>query len=114
MSTKPDYTIWAAVSEKTKTALITIGETIRDARIESNETQERLAARLGVSLPTLRKIETGDPSVNVGCWLEALQLSNQLEKIERAVSQEPSLFEQYEKQSTKKRKRAKKTKKAIG
>lgn len=51
-----------------------IGEAIRTARIRRRKTAADLAGRLGVSLPTLRKLETGDPGVSVGTFLTALWL----------------------------------------
>jgi transcriptional regulator with XRE-family HTH domain len=51
-----------------------VGEAIRTARIRRRKTAADLARRLGVSLPTLRKLETGDPGVSLGTFLTALWL----------------------------------------
>lgn len=100
------------VSDDTRETLRKIGENIRVARIERNETQERFATRLGVSLPTVRKIETGDPGVSVGSWMEAIRLIGRLGEIEKALDKEESLFSQYERQAVSKRKRASRQPKA--
>jgi len=51
-----------------------VGEAVRTARIRRRKTAADLARRLGVSLPTLRKLETGDPGVSLGTFLTALWL----------------------------------------
>jgi transcriptional regulator with XRE-family HTH domain len=51
-----------------------IGDAIRTARIRRRKTAADVAGRLGVSLPTLRKLETGDPGVSLGTFLAALWL----------------------------------------
>ncbi|WP_229170576.1 helix-turn-helix domain-containing protein [Bradyrhizobium altum] len=51
-----------------------VGEAIRTARIRRRKTAADIAGRLGVSLPTLRKLETGDPGVSLGTFLTALWL----------------------------------------
>jgi transcriptional regulator with XRE-family HTH domain len=48
-----------------------LGAQIRLARIERRFTQADLAARVGVSKPTLGKIERGEPGVAIGSVLEA-------------------------------------------
>ena len=55
-------------------ALPRIGASIRTARIRRRKTAADLARRLGVSLPTLRKLEAGDPGVALGTFLSALWL----------------------------------------
>jgi transcriptional regulator with XRE-family HTH domain len=54
--------------------LARMGEAVRTARIRRRKTAADLAGRLGVSLPTLRKLETGDPGVSFGTFLTALWL----------------------------------------
>lgn len=48
-----------------------LGSSIRLARRERRWTVQSLAERVGVSLPTLLRIERGDPSVGLGVALEA-------------------------------------------
>lgn len=65
-----------------------LGAAIRTARIRRRKTAGDLARRLGVSLPTLRKLEAGDPGVSIGTFLAALWLldlsSNLMEAIDPA------------------------------
>ena len=51
-----------------------LGASIRAARLERRWTVEELAERVGVSHPTVRKIERGDLSVGLGVAFEAAAL----------------------------------------
>jgi transcriptional regulator with XRE-family HTH domain len=48
-----------------------LGSSIRLARRERRWTKQSLAERIGVSRPTLLRIENGDPSVGIGVAFEA-------------------------------------------
>ncbi|MCQ8897717.1 helix-turn-helix domain-containing protein [Limnobacter humi] len=48
------------------------GVAIRTQRLLQRLTAAQLATRLGVSLPTLSRIEKGDPAVGIGTVLSAL------------------------------------------
>ena len=49
-----------------------LGENIGTARRRRRQTQAQLAARMMVSLPTLRRVEKGDPSVSIAIYYTAL------------------------------------------
>ena len=49
------------ISIDAKEKLSRLGLRLLECRLGRNEPQERFAARLGVSIPTLRKMENGDP-----------------------------------------------------
>jgi hypothetical protein len=49
-----------------------LGSAIKTARVRRRKTAADLAGRLGVSLPTLRKLEAGDPGVSLGTFVSAL------------------------------------------
>jgi hypothetical protein len=70
---------------KTPTALLTIppaatqalhrlGENLAIARARRRESQRAWATRLGVSVPTLIRMEHGDPGVSAGIYATALWL----------------------------------------
>lgn len=70
---------------KTPTALLTIppaaaqalralGENLAIARTRRRESQRAWAKRLGVSVPTLIRLERGDPGVGAGIYATALWL----------------------------------------
>ncbi|HVD40004.1 MAG TPA: helix-turn-helix transcriptional regulator [Solirubrobacterales bacterium] len=62
-------------SPQTLEAAHLLGQRIRLARRERRWTMRELAERVGVSVPTMRKIERGDPSVRLGLAFEAATLT---------------------------------------
>lgn len=55
-------------------ALLTLGADLAIARQRRKESLKNWALRLGVSIPTLMRMEKGDPSVSVGIYATALWL----------------------------------------
>ena len=55
-------------------ALQTLGENLAIARARRRESQRVWAKRLGVSVPTLIRMERGDPGVGAGIYVTALWL----------------------------------------
>lgn len=55
-------------------ALSKLGEHLALARIRRNESQRQWSMRVGVSVPTLIRMERGDPSVSIGVYTTALWL----------------------------------------
>ena len=55
-------------------ALQTLGENLAIARVRRREPQRAWAKRLGISVPTLIRMERGDPGVSVGIYATALWL----------------------------------------
>lgn len=51
-----------------------LGAQIRAARLERRWSQKELAGRAGITTPTLRKVEQGDPSVALGTAFEVAAL----------------------------------------
>nr|WP_254803927.1 helix-turn-helix transcriptional regulator [Methylobacterium sp.]USU34714.1 helix-turn-helix domain-containing protein [Methylobacterium sp.] len=45
-----------------------MGQAIRTARLRRRQSAAEVAARVGVSLPTFRKLEHGDPTVSLGAF----------------------------------------------
>lgn len=72
-------------------ALYALGERLRRRRLAASEPQLRAASRIGVSLPTYRKLEQGDPSAQMGAWVRALRLYGSLSDLELLLPE--SLFE---------------------
>jgi len=62
--------------------LIRLGARLLAERLARNEPQARFAARLGVSVSTLRRMEQGDPTAQIGHWLAALErLDHQADRL---------------------------------
>ena len=55
-------------------ALAKLGEHLALARVRRKESQRQWALRIGVSVPTLIRMERGDPSVSVGVYTTVLWL----------------------------------------
>ena len=55
-------------------SLQTLGEHCALARLRRRESQKEWASRLGVSVPTLIRLEKGDPTVSMGVYATALWL----------------------------------------
>ncbi|GMV19267.1 MAG: helix-turn-helix transcriptional regulator [Polyangiaceae bacterium] len=54
--------------------LVALGERLAAARKRRRMTQQTLAVRAGISVPTLRKLETGDAGVSLAAVLRILQV----------------------------------------
>ena len=94
------------LSNNASSQLQSLGTRLKEARLERDESQQRFAARLGVSVPTLRKMEKGDPTAAVGTWAQALWLLDRVEDLDKLLAP-TSLFAQWDKrQAPKKRQRA--------
>src|SRR5215831_15098220 len=55
-------------------ALRSLGENLAIARVRRRESQRAWARRLGISVPTLIRLERGDPAVGIGIYATALWL----------------------------------------
>lgn len=53
-------------------ALARLGEHLALARLRRHESQRQWAARIGISAPTLIRLERGDPGVSMGIYATAL------------------------------------------
>jgi transcriptional regulator with XRE-family HTH domain len=62
-------------SPHTSEAARLLGERIQLGRRERRWTLQELAERVGVSIPTMRKVERGDPGVGLGIAFEAATLT---------------------------------------
>ena len=62
-------------------ALRRLGENLAIARLRRNESQRAWAQRLGVSVPTLVRLEQGDPSISAGIVATALWLVGRVQAL---------------------------------
>ena len=63
-----------ALPPEVSRSLQTLGEHCALARLRRKESQKQWASRLGVSVPTLIRLEKGDPTVSMGVYATALWL----------------------------------------
>jgi transcriptional regulator with XRE-family HTH domain len=76
--------------------LVKLGSRLRAERLRRNEPQRVFAARVGISIPTLRKMEPGDPTILVGYWAAALEILDRVEELDRLLGEPEDLFEKYD------------------
>ena len=63
------------------TALRQLGENLAVARVRRKESQRAWAQRIGVSVPTLIRLEKGDPTVSMGAYASALWLMGRVQAL---------------------------------
>lgn len=63
------------------TSLLRLGENLALARVRRKEPQRQWAQRLGVSVPTVIRMERGDPSVSAGIYAAALWLMGRVQAL---------------------------------
>jgi len=64
-----------------QSALRQLGENLAIARSRRKESQRAWAARIGVSVPTLIRMEKGDPTVSMGVYASALWLMGRIQAL---------------------------------
>lgn len=62
-------------------ALRRLGENLAIARMRRKESQRAWAQRIGVSVPTLIRLEQGDPGVSAGIYATALWLMGRVQAL---------------------------------
>ncbi len=70
-------------------ALRALGEAIRGERLRGNFTQAHVAELAGISLPTLRKVERGDGSVEIRHYARVLGILGHAKRLEQLVPVSP-------------------------
>jgi transcriptional regulator with XRE-family HTH domain len=87
-------------------ALKELGRRLRDARLERNDSMAIFAQRLGVSERTVRALEQGRPTVQVGVWFNALWALDALEPLDRVLAPQESLLDRARNMDKTRRQRA--------
>lgn len=78
------------------TKIASLGSRLREARLSRNESQEIFAARLGISIPTLRRMEMGDANVAIGHWVTALSVLDRETDLDQLLAPRQDLFAKFE------------------
>lgn len=78
---------------ETRRALAALGQRLRQARLARNDSMTVFAQRIGVSEQTVRAMERGRPTVQIGTWLEALWVLNELEPLDHLLDRRESLID---------------------
>ena len=91
---------------ETREFLLELGRRLRTARLERNDSMGVFAERLGVSEGTVRAMERGAPTVQIGAWVDALWILDRLEEMHRVLEPKESLLDRARSQETPRRQRA--------
>jgi transcriptional regulator with XRE-family HTH domain len=78
---------------ETQDHLAELGRRLRVVRVERNETMATFAERIGVSVPTLRAMERGAPSVRIGAWASALWALDRLDDLGAVLAAREGLLD---------------------
>lgn len=73
-----------------------LGDRLRHERLRRNESQKVFASRIGTTIPTLAKMEIGNPTVRLGLWVNALDILNRLSDLNHILEPQEDLFAKYE------------------
>ena len=68
--------------------LAALGERLRAARLRRKLSQAMLAERVGVSVPTIRKLESGDPSSSLATVIRVLQVLGLADDVDAIAAQD--------------------------
>lgn len=75
----------ASLPPAVSSALRGLGENLAIARVRRKESQRSWARRLGISVPTLIRLEQGDPGVGMGIYATALWLVGRINALTEAA-----------------------------
>ena len=74
--------------------LAELGIRLKTLRLARNDTMAVFAQRLGISAGTLRAMEHGTATVQIGAWVKALWVLDHLDDLNGILVQKTSLLEQ--------------------
>lgn len=81
-----------------------MGLALRAARIKAKQTQDELAARIGVTRWTVAAMENGDPKVSLAAWIKASGLVELLAGWDSVLQEEEDPFARYDREQAAKNK----------
>lgn len=85
---------------KASRALVSLGRRLRRARLARNDSMAVFAQRIGVSERTVRAMERGQPTVQIGSWLEALWVLDELQGLEHLLEERESLLDRVRREES--------------
>jgi transcriptional regulator with XRE-family HTH domain len=92
--------------EHVRHALAALGARLRAARLGRNEPMAVFAERIGVSVPTLRDMERGSATVQIGFWLNALWALDRIDEVSALLAERESLIDRAKRARSPARRRA--------
>jgi transcriptional regulator with XRE-family HTH domain len=73
-----------------------LGSRLKVEILRRNEPQAKFASRIGVSVPTLRKMIAGDPTVKIGSWSASLEILGRSGDLDLILAPPEDLFAKYD------------------
>jgi transcriptional regulator with XRE-family HTH domain len=86
-----------------------LGTRLRALRLERNDPMAVFAQRLGVSERTVRAMERGVPSVQIGAWINALWVVDRLDELRDVLKPRESLLDRARASHESRRQRARRS-----
>ncbi len=86
--------------------LLELGARLKSMRLARNDTMAVFAQRLGVSAGTLRAMEHGTATVQIGAWVKALWVLDRLDDLNGVLAERVSLLERARASLARERQRA--------
>ncbi len=83
-----------------------LGVRLKTSRLARNDTMAVFAQRLGVSAGTLRAMERGAATVQIGAWIKALWVLDRLDDLNGVLAHRESLIDQARAPRVRSRQRA--------
>jgi transcriptional regulator with XRE-family HTH domain len=83
-----------------------LGIRLKTLRLKRNDTMAVFAQRLGISAGTLRAMEHGTATVQIGAWVKALWVLDHLDDLNGVLAQKESPLDQARAPRTRLRQRA--------
>lgn len=90
-----------------------LGQRLKDARLRRRFPMETVCARADISRPTLSKVESGDPSVSFGVYVQVLRVLGMVADLSMIAKEDP-LGRRLQDESLPQRKRAPRERKPAG
>jgi transcriptional regulator with XRE-family HTH domain len=92
--------------EEQRQYLSELGMRLKTRRLARNDTMAVFAQRLRISAGTLRAMEHGAATVQIGAWVKALWVLDHLDDLNGVLAQKESLLEQARAPRNRSRQRA--------
>jgi transcriptional regulator with XRE-family HTH domain len=86
-------------------AMAALGQRLKDARLRRRFSMETVCSRADISRPTLKKVESGDPSVAFGIYVHVLRVLGLVDDLS-LIAKEDVLGRRLQDESLPQRKRA--------
>lgn len=90
------------LEKKEQNVVQRMGKALRAARIEARQTQDELAARIGLTRWTVAAMENGDAKVSLAAWIKAAALLDFLEGWDSIFKEEQDPFVRYDREQAEK------------